>query len=148
LVPDTISSLLALGSGICFACYLIATRRAAVGSDPLQTLAFQCAVGTLLLAPQAALTWAVPAWQDLVFFGALGLLSTLGHFLSIAAFRFADASTLAPLVYVELIGTALVGYFGFGEVPDAPTVAGAVLVVAAGLVLLGRRPQGGAARIE
>lgn len=132
--------LLALGSGVLFALYLIATRRASQGSDPLKTLAFQCLLGALLLTPQALLTWSVPAWPDLPFFLALGVLSALCHLLTITAFRLADASVLAPLVYCELIGAALIGYFAFGEIPGAATLVGAALIVAAGLLLL-RRPS-------
>jgi drug/metabolite transporter (DMT)-like permease len=131
--------LLALGSGLFFALYLVATRQAAQASDPVKTLVFQSVVGTLLLTPQAAMSWSMPALNDLWLFAALGALSAISHILSIAAFRYADASTLAPLVYVELIGAAVVGYLAFNEVPGAATLAGAALVVAAGVVLLERR---------
>ena len=60
--------LLALGSGIFFAFYLIATRHAAQDSDPVKTLAFQCVLGTVLLTPQAAVSWSAPASDDLLFF--------------------------------------------------------------------------------
>lgn len=131
--------LLALGAGIFFAFYLIATREAAQESDPVKTLAFQCVVGTALLTPQAMVSWSTPAWSDLLFFAGLGLFSAISHILSIVAFRLADASTLAPLVYVELIGAALIGYLAFDEVPGTPTIVGAGFIVAAGLVLLQRR---------
>ena len=130
--------LLALGAGVLFALYLIATRQASQASEPLQTLAFQCAVGTVLLTPQAVVSWRTPASGDLLWFVALGAFSAVSHLLSIAAFRFADASTLAPLVYVELIGAAFIGYFVFSEVPGTSTIVGAALIVAAGLVLLKR----------
>ena len=133
--------LLALGSGICFAFYLIATRQAVQESDPIQTLAFQCAVGTVLLTPQALLSWSAPTWNDLLFFAGLGLFSALSHILSIMAFRHANASTLAPLVYLELIGAVLVGYFAFREIPDLPTILGAGLIVLAGLLLLPRQDR-------
>lgn len=128
--------LLAFASGVLFAFYLIATRHAAQASAPLPTLAFQCVVGALLLTPQAVATWRLPAATDLWLFAGLGAFSAISHVLSIAAFRFSDASTLAPLVYIELIGAALIGYFAFGEVPGTSTVIGAMLIVAAGLVLV------------
>jgi drug/metabolite transporter (DMT)-like permease len=131
--------LLAFGAGLCFALYLIVTRLTAQRSDPVSTLAFQCAIGTLLLVPQAAATWAIPQWADLGFFLALGAVSAFSHLLSIAAFRFAEASTLAPLVYLELIGATLIGYYGFGELPDIFTIIGAGLIIAAGLILLRRQ---------
>jgi drug/metabolite transporter (DMT)-like permease len=132
------SILMALGAGVCFAVYLIATRQAAKESDPIKTLAFQCVAGTVLLTPQAVLSWSAPAWSDLLFFSGLGLFSAISHMLSIAAFRNASASTLAPLVYIELIGAALIGFLAFDEVPGALTIVGAGFIVAAGLVLLQR----------
>lgn len=89
--------------------------------------------------PQAIVTWEAPAAEDLIFFIGMGVFSVLGHGLSITAFRFADASTLAPLVYIELIGAALIGYLVFDEIPGLPTLIGAALIVAAGLILLQRR---------
>jgi drug/metabolite transporter (DMT)-like permease len=115
---------------------LIATRQAAQESDPIKTLAFQCVAGTILLTPQAFFSWSVPAWKDLIFFAGLGLFSALSHILSIMAFRSASASTLAPLVYLELIGSVLVGYLAFREVPDLPTILGAGFILLAGLLLL------------
>lgn len=133
--------LLALGSGLFFAIYLVATRKAALASDPVKTLAFQCVVGALVLTPQAVLSWSTPALTDLWLFALLGALSAVSHILSIAAFRHADASTLAPLVYVELIGAGLVGYLAFGEIPGVTTMVGAALIVIAGFVLFERRRQ-------
>ncbi|QIG49279.1 EamA family transporter [Nordella sp. HKS 07] len=130
--------LLAFGAGLCFALYLIATRWASQGSDPIKTLAFQCVVGTLLLTPQAIATWSSPQWSVLGFFLCLGLFSAFSHMMSIAAFRFAEASLLAPLVYLELLGAALIGYYAFGEIPDAFTMVGAGFIIAAGLILLKR----------
>jgi drug/metabolite transporter (DMT)-like permease len=132
--------LLALGAGICFAFYLIITRQAALESDPIKTLAFQCVIGMTLLTPQAIFSWSTPPWNDLIFFAGMGLFSAISHILSIIAFRFADASTLAPLVYVELIGAALIGYFAFKEVPSVSTLIGAGLIVAGGFILF--RDQG------
>jgi drug/metabolite transporter (DMT)-like permease len=128
--------LLALGAGVAFAFYIVATRQAAQQSDPVKTLAFQCAVGALMLTPQAALSWSTPAWDDALSFAGLGLVSAASHLLSITAFRLAEASMLAPLVYVELIGAGLLGYLVFREVPDAATALGAVLIVGAGLTLV------------
>jgi drug/metabolite transporter (DMT)-like permease len=130
--------LFAFAAGLCFAIYLVITRLAAQRSDPVSTLAFQCTVGALLLTPQAIITWAMPQWSDLGFFLALGAVSALSHLLSIAAFRFAEASALAPLVYLELIGASLIGYYVFGDIPDRYTVKGAGLIIAAGLILVTR----------
>ena len=65
----------------------------------------------------------------------------MSHFLSIVAFRYATASTLAPLVYLELIGAVLIGYLAFREIPDIPTIIGAGFIVLAGLLLLQREDR-------
>lgn len=131
--------LMAFGAGFFFALYLIATRKAASNSDPLQTLVFQCILGAVLLFPQAAMTWSTPQPDMFIFFLALGLFSVVGHLLSIVAFRYAEASILAPLVYVELVGTSIVGFLIFQEVPERATIAGAACIVAAGLITLPKR---------
>lgn len=137
--------LFALGSGLCFACYIIATRIAARSTAVLPTLAFQCLIGAVLLTPQAIWTYAWPAGAALApvlaLILAMGAISALCHILSINAFRFADASALAPLVYLELVGTAAIGLFVFGEFPDAVTWTGIAVIVAAGLLLTRERAR-------
>ena len=71
---------------------------------------------------------------------ALGSLSAIGHALTIVAFRFAEASRLAPMVYVEILVTTFVGYLVFSEVPDGYTILGGGLIVVGGYVSLGIRP--------
>ncbi len=130
--------IMAFGAGLFFALYLIATRQASQESDPIKTLAFQCVVGTVLLSPQAAFTFSLPEIDVLWLFAGLGLFSAIGHILTIWAFKLADASTLAPLVYLELVGSALIGFLIFAEVPTIMTVIGACLIVASGIVLVVR----------
>lgn len=131
--------LLALAAGGLFACYMIATRMASLSADPIQTLAFQCLVGALILTPQALWTWSVPDSGQLWLFAAMGLFSAGSHLLSITAFRYADASSLAPLVYLELVGTAAIGFLVFDELPDLLVWLGASVIVASGLLLIRRR---------
>lgn len=100
-------------------------------------------IGATFLTPQAVIFRSTPALNNLLFFAGLGAISAISHILSIAAFRFADASTLAPLVCVELLGAAPIGYLAFDEIPGVLTVAGAALIVVAGLLLLKRREQKG-----
>jgi drug/metabolite transporter (DMT)-like permease len=130
------SLLLALGAGGCFALYVIATRQASRASDPVKTLALQCLLGALLLAPPAVWTWSTPTGGELWLFLAMGLLSACSHLLSIMAFRYTQASTLAPLIYLELLGSVAIGYLIFGDIPDAYVWVGALAIVVAGLILL------------
>lgn len=130
--------LMALASGVCFALYMVATRLTSQHSDPVKILAFQCTVGTLLLTPQAIWTWAVPSAGELWLLFALGVLSAASHLMSIMAFRYAQASTLAPIVYLELLGAVVIGYAAFGDVPNVTVWIGAAAIVMAGVILVRR----------
>lgn len=134
-----IGLIMAFGAGLFFALYLIATRQASQNSDPIKTLAFQCVLGTVLLSPQAAFTFELPQLDVLWLFASLGIISAIAHLMTILAFRLADASTLSPLVYLELVGSAAIGFVIFSEIPTLSTIAGAALIIISGLVLL-RKP--------
>ncbi|MDW3223616.1 MAG: EamA family transporter [Paracoccaceae bacterium] len=133
--------ILAFGAGLFFGLYLIATRQASQHSDPIKTLAFQCVAGTVLLSPQAAFAFQLPQIDVVWLFLGLGLFSAIAHILTILAFRLSDASTLAPLVYLELVGSAIIGFLIFREVPTLMTLIGAGLIIAAGLLLVLGRPN-------
>jgi drug/metabolite transporter (DMT)-like permease len=72
---------------------------------------------------------------DWLLFCCLGLLGGAGHYLVIRAFQAAPAVVIAPLGYVELIGTATLGYLIFGNFPDLWTWAGAAIIIASGLYI-------------
>ncbi len=132
--------LLALGAGLFFALYLVATRNASRCDPPLATLAFQCVFGAMLLTPQALLNWSTPDLAALGLFIIMGLFSALSHLLTISAFSRADASTLAPLVYVEMISAIGLGWLIFGEIPTATVLIGGGMIALAGLLLIRRQP--------
>ncbi|HEX4737513.1 MAG TPA: DMT family transporter [Allosphingosinicella sp.] len=65
----------------------------------------------------------------------VALFATTGHSLIYIAVLRATAATVAPMTYVQLLMAALLGWLWFGNRPDAPTLAGAALIVAGGLLL-------------
>ena len=68
--------------------------------------------------------------------GAVGLFGTAGHWLLVLAHARAPATLLAPLIYTQILWSVLLGYGVFGDVPGAWTLAGALIIVASGLVLI------------
>lgn len=128
--------LLGVVAGAFFALYMIASRQASRGSDPVKTLAFQCLFGALILLPQAVWTWSTPDNSALLVLLAMGALSVICHFLTISAFRHAEASLLAPLSYLELIGAVIVGYLMFADIPGPNVWFGAAAIVLGGALLL------------
>lgn len=131
--------LLGVAAGVLFALYIIATRMTSRASDPVGTLAFQCLFGAALLAPLAVWQWSLPSAGELWLFLLMGAVSALCHFMTISAFRHAEASLLAPLSYLELLGAVVIGYVVFHDLPGIRVAAGAGLIVLGGLILLRRR---------
>lgn len=134
-VMMSVGMLFALGAGLSQACFLVATRKAALTSPPLITLAFQFVFGAILLAPIALADVHRPTYGDLSLMGLMGAASVGSHLLSINAFRFAHTTTLSPLVYVELVGSTIIGWTLFRDFPTAVTWLGIATIVLGGLCL-------------
>src|SRR5262249_30648117 len=63
----------------------------------------------------------------------IGVFSTAGQWIVVLAFRYADASVLAPSSYTQLLWVSILGFMVFGELPDVWTVVGAAFIVGSGL---------------
>lgn len=63
----------------------------------------------------------------------LGIAATSGHWLVVLAYRYGDASVLAPFSYTQPIWATILGYMVFGDVPDGWTFVGAAVIIASGL---------------
>lgn len=130
-------SLFALGGGALLGAYLAATRGARDGADALSTLAVQSLLGSALIAP-FALAGGLPAVTPGLMLGAaaLGSLSAICHFLTVAAYQRADATILAPFLYFNMLTALAVGFFWFGETLGLASLAGLIAITAGGLVTL------------
>lgn len=91
--------------------------------------------------------WVMPIGQEWVFLIGAGLIGGMGQIMVTAAYKFADASTLAPFTYVSMIWALLIGYFIFAEVPTLPMLLGAGLVISAGVAIVLRERQLGLRRV-
>lgn len=94
----------------------------------------------------ASTVLAVIEWQtpDLFGLGVLALTAVtacFGHFALPKAFAKADATAVMPLDFTRLPFAALFGYILFGEISDAWTWAGAVIIFVAGLMVTRREKK-------
>ena len=120
-------------SALSWACTLIMTRMMS-GRDPaITTMTYSSIVGISILTLLVPFVWVAPSWHDLLFGLLIGVASTLGQWIVVLAFRYADASVLAPFQYTQLLWVSILGFLVFGELPDIWTVVGAAFIVASGL---------------
>jgi len=90
--------------------------------------------------------WAWPTAEQAMLLVAAGIVGGLGQILLTEAYRRADVSTVAPFEYSSLILSILVGYVFFSEVPTLEMLAGATIVVGAGLFIIWREHRLGLER--
>jgi drug/metabolite transporter (DMT)-like permease len=108
------------------------------GDDPLTSLIYTAAGGAIVTSLMLPWTWQTPSLSQWVFFVASGLAGGLGHLCLIRSLRLAPASVVAPFSYASLVWAVTLGFIVWGDWPDAMTVMGAVLIVAAGLYIFNR----------
>ena len=120
-------------SALSWASTLIMTRMMS-GRDPaITTMTYSSMVGVTILTLLVPFVWVAPTWHDLLLGLLIGVASTLGQWIVVLAFRYADASVLAPFQYTQLLWVSILGFLVFGELPDVWTVVGAAFIVASGL---------------
>lgn len=128
--------LLSLGGAFCFALYSILTRKLSgvVAADTMQF--YSGLVGTVFLLPFAIYEWKNPStgFQWAVLFG-LGFFGWAGHQFLTNAMSYAPANLLMPFGYSFIIYLTTWSYFVFNHTPDKWTVAGAAVIIIAGLII-------------
>jgi drug/metabolite transporter (DMT)-like permease len=122
-----------LVSAFAWACTLIMTRMMSGKEHAATIMTYSSIAGVCILTALVPLVWVAPSWHDTLFGILIGITSTAGQWIVVLAFRYADASVLAPFSYSQLLWVGILGFVIFGEVPDVWTVTGAVFIVASGL---------------
>ena len=133
----------AFGSGIFYGLYLASTRHLAASTSPLVTLVFTGLIGAVAMTIALPFFWVTPTALDWGLMVASGALAALAHFLSIVAYRYAPASTLAPFGYAKIVNMTLLGYLIFGDLPDGWTWAGMSVLIGSGVYITLRERKAG-----
>jgi drug/metabolite transporter (DMT)-like permease len=127
------SLLLAVVSGICYALYIIFTKKLSFKAPPVLTLFYSAAVGILIMLPLALITWTPPDMRGVILGAAMGFFAAASHFMIIKAFEFASASELSPFNYFEIVGAISLSYIIFGYIPNFQAVIGLFIIMGSGL---------------
>jgi drug/metabolite transporter (DMT)-like permease len=87
--------------------------------------------------------WTAPSGSAAPILGLAAVLITFALLAVAQAFRWAQVQAVAPFYYAQTIFAVLATYFIFGVAPAPLSIMGMVLVVAAGLYVIGaaRRPD-------
>lgn len=142
------ATILVLLSAACFALYQLATRELSSHEDPLTTLFYTPAAGLAVMSALVPFFWTTPTADDALLMALMGGVGAFAHFMLIKAYESAEASSLAPFSYVLIVSATILGYAVFGDLPDAWTVIGALIVIAGGLYVGRREARAARAPLE
>lgn len=87
-------------------------------------------LGSSVMVP---FVWVTPSAVEWMLMIGLGIASVVGHSLLAYAYERATASSLAPYAYCQLVWATAWGFIIWGTVPDMWIIAGAALIVLAGV---------------
>ena len=80
--------------------------------------------------------WVMPTFTDGLLIATCGVVASAGMLFLTNAYRVARASTVTAFEYTGILWAPLWGFLFFSEVPRATTVAGAAIIILAGLLAL------------
>lgn len=123
----------------------VGVRRLTATEPPTRIVFYFATISTVISAVPAVPAWAWPPaalWWVLV---AMGVLATLGQMSLTRAYAQAPAAQVGPFIYTSVVFAALLEWLLLGSAPDALSIAGAVLVTAAGALALRLQARAAAA---
>lgn len=102
---------------------------------PQTTQLYSNWIPVLLGAPLVPWFWQSGAsWQIWGILVAMGVLGAIGHLLLLMAYTRTTPSVISPFLYSQIGFATLVGWAAFGQVPDALSILGMLIITACGCV--------------
>lgn len=90
--------------------------------------------------------WVVPQAGTAALLVGAGLIGGVAQIMLTSSYRFADASLVAPFDYASMLMAIAVGWFVFAEPTSARMLAGAAVIIVAGVAIILRERQLGIRR--
>jgi drug/metabolite transporter (DMT)-like permease len=124
---------LSCGALVSASLYFVLTRLLAGTESNATSQIWSSGIATVCIAPFAFGTWVWPETQtDLAALCGIGAFGAVGHSLATIGHRYADASLLAPVFYLQLVFASVASVVVFGTPPTISTLAGAVVIMGSG----------------
>lgn len=143
---EALGAMLVLGGAV-FAALAQVFVRKLVQTERTPAIVFWFSMtATLLSLLTLPYGWALPTASEAALLVLAGLMGGVGQILLTSSYREADASVIAPFDYASMLFALVIGYTVFGEVPTLTMLAGAALVITAGILIIWRERKLGLER--
>jgi drug/metabolite transporter (DMT)-like permease len=134
----SIEALVPLCSAFLFALYNLLTRYVARADRAATSFFWTGTVGAVVMTCVGVWFWEPMSGPNWMWMALLCVTGATGHFLLIKTYEYAEASTVQPFAYLQLVFAASLGLIVFDEELASNVVIGAAIVVGAGLFTLWR----------
>jgi drug/metabolite transporter (DMT)-like permease len=135
---SAVGALFCLIAAFLFGIAMTQVRHMAATETTASLVFYYSVIATLVSLTTLYWGWIVPSWDQLAVLVGLGICGGIAQILMTESFRYAAASVLAPFSYVSMIWAVMIGFLWFGEVPELIVLAGALIVIGAGLFVIWR----------
>jgi drug/metabolite transporter (DMT)-like permease len=132
----SVASLLPFAAALMFAVYSLLTRLTTRDEPAFMALFWSGIIGAVLVTAIGLPNWEPMTSEDWVWMTVYALLALLGNWLLIRCYEVAEASSVQPFAYLQIVLVSLIGIAVYGEVLRMPVMIGGTIVVAAGLFAL------------
>lgn len=133
---QAVGAVMVLLGATCAALAQIYIRKLVATEQTSAIVFYFSATSTLLSLLTLPFGWVIPGATETLYLILAGLLGGLAQIFLTSAYRFADASVVAPFDYASMLFALMIGYFIFDEVPTGAMLLGAALVIAAGIIII------------
>jgi drug/metabolite transporter (DMT)-like permease len=127
-----------LVAALMFALYGLLTRYVGLRDSAATSFFWTGTVGMVAMTAVGAWFWEPMTAPDWAWMAALCVTGALGHFTLIKCYELAEASSVQPFAYFQLVFASTLGILVFDETIRLNVAAGAALIVGAGLFTLWR----------
>ena len=125
--PAVVGFLGGLGAGAAYTC----VRKATMGGVPSPVIVLYFSLfSCVMCVPLIVTNFVLPTARQFLFLLLCGTFSAGGQFAITAAYSFAPAKEISVYDYSQVVFSAIIGFFLFGQVPDAFSIWGYVLIIA------------------
>ena len=131
LLPSLVGALGGIAAGGAYTCLRGATTH---GAPRTFVIFFFSVFSTLVILPLALLNFTMPSPAQLLWLLLCGVFAACGQFSITAAYTFAPAREISVYDYSQIIFSALLGFFIFGQVPDGLSFLGYGIIILLALI--------------
>jgi drug/metabolite transporter (DMT)-like permease len=129
-------ALFALGGAFFTACAMIQIRRLVQTETTASVVFFFTIFSSLFSLVSVPFGWVWPEPSTALALVAIGFLGGIGQILLTSGYRYAEASVIAPFEYTTLVWALSIGWLAFGDLPGWFGLAGGVVVILSGIIVI------------